>query len=231
MWCLPRTRGDRWRRASTAGAEERWLLWANAGRTIDHAMMGVEVLNDCPQSARRASQFGVIICREGTKGLMSRGFPTAQPATRQAGGTVGGLGDCGIARWHSCTMLLLSSGCLRPRQKLRQARMRPSWTQLREPGLENSWLVKGQIRSHQGQDGEGSVLEFGRKGRRKGPRSLQSRTYRAPSPKSRASLEPWKYATCNSTRSNPRFQACRPLPLCALPLTSPSGPSPAAEWK
>lgn len=85
MGCLPRTRGDRWRRASTAGAgEEKWLLWAKAGRTTDHAMMGDEVLTDCPQSGRRASQSGVIICREGIEGLTSRGFPTSQPATRQA---------------------------------------------------------------------------------------------------------------------------------------------------
>lgn len=80
----------------------RWLLWAKVGRTTDHAMVGDEVLTDCPQSARRASQFGVIICREGAEGLTSRGFPTSQPATRQAvrleGCETGGLYACTVAR-------------------------------------------------------------------------------------------------------------------------------------
>lgn len=105
MGCLPRTRGDRWRRASTAGAgEEKWLLWAKAGRTTDHAMMGDEVLTDCPQSARRASQSGVIICREGNGGLDVEGIPDF-PACHQTGCTVrledrgaGGLYAWSVAR-------------------------------------------------------------------------------------------------------------------------------------
>lgn len=95
------------------------MLWAKAGRTIDHAMMGDEVLSDCPQSARRASQFGVIICREEMEGSMSRGFPTPQPATRQAvrleAWETGGLYACTVARYF----LLRSSKGLRPRQELK----------------------------------------------------------------------------------------------------------------
>lgn len=101
-------------------------------------------------------------------------------------------------------MLLLSSMGLRPRHELEaDAHEAFSRTQLREPGLGNSWLVKEQIRSHTPKYRTERVrFRFRAEGKeQRAEEPTESRTCHLEGPflqKSWASLEPWKLAgTCN----------------------------------
>jgi hypothetical protein len=80
---------------------------------------------------------------------------------------------------------------------------------------------EGQVRSHPRSDGTQRVRFRFRAGGKeeRAEQPARSSIRRVLSPKS-WSLVPWKHATCISTRSNPRFQAC-PFPSVGVLCPSP----------
>lgn len=104
--------------------------------------------------------------------------------------------------------------------------MRASRTQLREPGLGNSWLVKEQIRSHTKSRTESVRFRFRAEGKEE--RAEEPTESHLESPFSKILGEPraLEHATCISTRSNPRSQACAapfPYALPSAPHQAPQG--------